>query len=71
MSAGQVAREIGRLEAVLQATPQARTTQAPPPPSALKGGTAGPTRTLADLASRDNVAEYAERRKAELNAARR
>lgn len=65
-----VAREIGRLEAVLSSTTQPRTTQAPPPPSALKGGTAGPTKTLADLAARDNVAEYAERRKAELNARR-
>jgi len=57
----QVAREIGRLEAVLQATPPARTsTQAPPPPSALKGGSAGPARSLADM----SMDEYVAARKA-------
>jgi len=64
MPAGQVAREIGRLEAVLQATPQARTTQAPPPPSALKGGAAGPVRSLAELAKGEDASAYIAARRA-------
>jgi hypothetical protein len=67
MPAGQVAREIGRLEAVLQATPPARTsTQAPPPPSALKGGAAGPVKTLADLAKGEDASDYIAARRAAL-----
>ena len=68
----QVAREIGRLEAALASAPQPRTaTQATPPVTPLKGGSAGPSKGLEDLAKSDNVNEYAERRKAALNAGRR
>lgn len=62
----QVAREIGRLEAVLGTTPQARTaTQAPPPVSPLRGGAAGPARSLADLAKGDDATDYIAQRRAE------
>jgi len=64
MPAGQVAREIGRLEAVLQATPQARTTQAPAPVSPLKGGAAGPVKSLAELAKGEDASAYIAARRA-------
>lgn len=51
----QAAKEIGRLEAQLSATPAPRTTQAPSPLTPLRGGTAGPTRTIADLAKSDDA----------------
>jgi hypothetical protein len=58
----QVAREIGRLEAVLASTPQARTsTQAPPPPTALKGGSAGPPKQPQSM----NMDEYVAWRKSQ------
>lgn len=66
MSPKQAALAVGRLEAVLTAQPAKRSTQAPPPPSALKGGTAGPVKSLSDLARNENAGDYIAARRAEL-----
>jgi len=57
MTPKEAVKEIGRLEERLSAVPAARTsTQAPPPPSALKGGAAGPAKNLADMSMDEYVA---------------
>lgn len=65
MTPKQAALAVGRLEAQLSAQPVRRTTQAPPPASPLKGGAAGPVKTLAELAKGEDASAYIAARRAE------
>lgn len=65
MRPDQAARELGRIEATLSAAPQARSTQAPAPLTPLKGGAAGPMKSLADLAKGEDMSDYIARRRAD------
>lgn len=64
MSPTEAARAIGRLEAQLSPSAQNRSTQAPAPIAPIRGGAAGPTKTLAELASGDDATAYIAARRA-------
>lgn len=65
MSPKEAARAVGRLEEVLRAAPPPRNvTQAPPPPSRLNGGSAGPVKSLAELAKGEDASAYIAARRA-------
>jgi hypothetical protein len=49
MTERQAAKEIGRLESLLSGPAQNRSTQAPAPLAPIRGGAAGPTKSLADM----------------------
>jgi hypothetical protein len=60
MTERQAAKEIGRLESLLSGPAQNRSTQAPAPLAPIRGGAAGPAKSLADM----SMDEYAAARKA-------
>lgn len=61
----EATRAVARLEAAIVGAEAIRPTRAPAPLSPLRGGTAGPLRSLADLAASDNAADYIELRRAQ------
>jgi hypothetical protein len=68
LSPRDAARAVGRLEAAISAAGENRATRAPAPLAPLRGGAAGPLRSLAELAESDNAADYIELRRAQRRA---
>lgn len=64
----EAARAVGRLKAAIAGAAEARPTRAPAPLTPLRGGAAGPLRSLAELAASDNAADYIELRRAQRRA---
>jgi hypothetical protein len=64
MTERQAAKEIGRLESLLSGPAQNRSTQAPAPIAPLRGGAAGPVKTLSDLATGEDATAYIAARRA-------
>lgn len=62
------ARAVGRLEAAIADAARPRPTRAPAPLAPLRGGAAGPMRSLAELARSENAADYIELRRAQRRA---
>ncbi|MCW5714897.1 MAG: hypothetical protein KIT43_10335 [Bauldia sp.] len=68
LSPREAARAVGRLETAIAGAAAPRPTRAPAPLAPLRGGAAGPMRSLAELATSENAADYIELRRAQRRA---